>query len=212
MKKLMTALMASAVIVVPTVQARAEAPRSTEYRASLTVRDAAGDVMLSDGLGTYAGSDTITSITDQGDPTVSDRAQFQPWRKRELWIQNALINDGAPTECSFAWSVFESSTTPDWFTVGGGFGHLFFHCDVAGADVWRVTYPEGGGECVQADRTDAITWTFTAPAYATSSETGELTGCPATFSRYVSSKGKNTLVAQHAGISAPFEVTTRMEP
>ncbi len=207
MRKVLVSLASAVLIAVPLATAGAAPPASTQHDLAVTLSDAPDNVVKSDGLGTYAGHDTISNIIDYVDPGTSDHLRLQPWKKRHFKIQHALINSGAPTQCSYATMVFTSTATPDWYNAGYARGDGFLLCTPANQKGdWIVAYPDGAEECLEATRVGVGAWVFEAAAYSVDPETSVPTGCPAKLVRRLRVKGSasDTVVAERT--SAPFQV------
>jgi hypothetical protein len=166
------------------------------------LRDAAGDVLLSDGNPLYAGRELSSRIVDFVDPATPDRFHFQPGHKRSTQIRHSSIDGGIPVPCEFTFIVFTSSTTPNWYqtlSTGGSTptdARFICHADSVGSTQRRFTvdYPEGASECATIIRT-LTAWEFTAPPT-----------CLATITSSVKERGKTTSTVQPAA-SAPMQIT-----
>jgi hypothetical protein len=180
------------------------APSSTNHDAtSATLRDAAGDVLLSDVSPIYAGRELTSRIVDFADPATPDRFHFQPGHKRFVRIQHSSIDGGTPVACEFTFIVFTTRTLPNWYQdlASGGTTptDAFFICNEAAPGPtgrrFRVNYPDFPAECAQIRRVDLVTWEFTAPA-----------DCAATVITVVKEKGQ-TSSTEVTGTSAPMQIT-----
>jgi hypothetical protein len=182
------------------------APGSTNHDAtSATVRQATGDVLLSDGNPVYTGRELSSRIVDFADETTSDRFHFQPGNKRSVSIQHASIDGGVPVNCDFTFIFFSTTQegNTDWYNdLGVGESttsdvRFVCHADSVGSAQRRFTvdYPNGADECAVITRVDPSTWIFEAPG-----------DCPATITTSIKEKGKTT-TSSVSGASAPMQIT-----
>lgn len=216
MKTRFVAFVTATMLIAGTLSEALAAPpsSSTNHQAThVSLRDAVDDILLSDGIPTYAGNDALsTKITDFSDPTTADRFQFQPWRKRRVRIHSSYIDNGLPVRCEFSYIVFSSSTTPNWYELlssgaqSSVLSDASFLCHDADQRRWAVRYPDGAEECAVIERLDPSTWRFSVPAYVVDPVFGTATGCPATLTTEIKERGQ-TSVTEQAGVSAPMEIT-----
>lgn len=206
-------------------QASAAKPTPVPQINSATLRDASGDVALSDGGGSYLSSETSGELRDftpsqpDGDLSTPDQ-DYLSWgtffggtrftKFNNAWASSHAFGLGStePISCQSGRFFFISESTPDFVevlrTVGASVtGFASTGCWTSDTFKYQANYePVGGDECVTLTRSSETTLTLTAPAY---SPLGSAS-CLAVIYTFDGSSG--TYEGTQLGrSSAPFEVT-----
>lgn len=177
-----------AVLVVGAVSAvqaaGAKPPTRVPEITAATLRDAADDIQLTDGGGTYLSSDFSAVLRDfnpsqpDGDLTTADQ-DYLSWgatfeSARYTRFNNALAMSHAattaPIRCKSGRFYFVSESTPDFVevlqTVGAAVtGWASTGCWTTDKFKYQANYQTGTDECVTLTRTSETSLTLTAPAY-----------------------------------------------
>lgn len=185
----------------------------------VTLREAQGDVLRSDGNSVYAGNEDFSRIVDQAAPSGSglqDVFFFEPWGKRDYVLQSPSIEGGVPLVCDEQETrvSFFSRQNPDWFTTLNTLPPGVPLASDSGLRCWSkgrgldfyIDYPSSepspgdAQECGTITRVDGSTFRFEMPAT-----------CLADVYRF-ESKGQNRIGGKVAeDVSLPFALTAVLE-
>lgn len=215
-------------------------PQDVSYTIDpIGMRDGAGDVQQSDGLGSYAASqvgtatlgDFATSAPDQdGGTRTQDYFMFTTGigGSRTTFLSSDLVSAAhhglgstAAVRCDYyGYFFFESAVTPDWYQKLGPVGSSVkgwgtTGCYTASDRGYHLVYPghtagSTAGECLTMTQTGTDTLTLTAPASLSDPLTPSPT-CGAEVYSFVITNGVKdfTLLGTE---SAPFELTLTLPP
>lgn len=157
------------------VSAAPPEPTQSVTQADATFRDAEGDLLLSDGLGTY--DKAWGGLWDVFDATTDNRDRFYtvPSGNRSFSLSHEAL--GGAIDCDanqgISYPYFTSSANPNWLNeldeVGASTtGYIYIQCLIGqhGNHRIRAYTPSGTDvtgsslECATATRTDELTYTF----------------------------------------------------
>lgn len=157
------------------VSAAPPEPTQSITPVDATFRDAAGDLLLSDGLGTYDKAWSV--LWDVFDATTDNRDRFytMPSGNRSFSLSHEALGGAIACDANPAASYpyFTSSANPNWLNeleeVGSSTtGYVYIQCLIGQHSNRRIrAYTPSGTdvmgnsfECATATRTDELTYTF----------------------------------------------------
>ena len=200
------ALLASALLVTPVSAAPAWKDVTTYDSQSVTLADGSGDVVLSDGLGSYTGGD-IGGIRDRDQAVTTDPDQFLffPSGRRTFRLSAHGFSDDECNTISFA-----SPQNPDWFNDISAMAEPASLTLDARVYCWNkgqiphlaLDYNDQRStegvefECLTVTKS-GTTWTFQAPA----------SGCDGDVVQETWQKGSVTRTVVADNVSLPFTLT-----
>lgn len=185
----------------------------------VTLRDADGDVLRSDGDGSlYSGTHDFSRIIDRTQVSsfngLQDIMVFQPWGKRDFVVQHSAIGDGQPLSCDGNLSsvVIFSRANQDWFTIleaaadGATLtSDAVLRCWTNGAETdYFFSFPNhdtsaGTQECGVITKVDASTYSFENP-----------TSCLVDLYTAEWTKGSYNTALVAEDIAAPLQLTATL--
>lgn len=200
------------------------------------LRDAAGDVQLSDGGGPYALSDIRTAFvhdfaTSQPDDNGTTQTQDYFYLdtgaggSRTTLLSSSLastnesgLGSTQDIRCHTGYFFFQSAVTPEWYQELGPVGSSVkgwgtTGCYTAADRGYHLVYPghtqSAAGECLTMTQSGTDTLTLTAPSGGAIDPLG--TSCAATVYSFAIVDGTKrfTLLGTE---SAPFELTLTLPP
>lgn len=198
------ALLASALLVTP-VSAAPWKDTTIYDSQSVTLADGSGDVVLSDGLGSYTGDIGGIRDRDQAVTTEPDQFLFYPSGRRTFKLNAHGFSDD---ECNFI--TFTSTQNTDWFNDISAMTEPATLTLDARVYCWNkgqiphlaLDYNDQRTtdgvefECLTVTKS-STTWTFQAPA----------TGCDGDVLQETYSKGSVTRTVVADNVSLPFTLT-----
>ena len=153
----------------------ASAGKSTTTRYWLdtaTVRGAATDALLHDGVSTYPESQVLSYLADEKTTDVhgfQDLFYFHVEAKggRAISVRDPQITSGTPLRCRIGKVIVKSSTVPDFSQIQPGTtvtadGVLQCYINTR-YEGYIIGYPNGADECLEITRVTTKTWSFAAP-------------------------------------------------